>query len=101
VIILDTQHLSQLQLVGTDSESRLTSRLKAIPFDEVRITIISPFEQYREVLGRINASSARPDVQVEHFEMLGGLLDFYAYWQRRILPFDQAAVSVMSQFTPR
>jgi tRNA(fMet)-specific endonuclease VapC len=100
VIILDTQHVSQLQLVGTDSEARLSSRLKAAPGEEIRITIISPFEQFRECLGRINASTTRPAEQIKHFRLLGKLMTFYAPWNGRILPFDQAAAGVLSQFPP-
>jgi len=101
VIILDTQHVSQLQLVGTVSETRLSSRLKAVRGEETRITIISPFEQFRECLGRINASSTRPSEQVRHFRVLGKLTHFYAPWNGRILPFDQAAAGVLSQFSPQ
>jgi len=100
VIVLDTQHLSQLQRASSASGARLSARLRALPVEEIRITIISPFEQIRECLGRINAVGARPDEQIRPFEQFGRLLDFYAFWQGRILPFDQAAASVMSHFTP-
>ncbi len=42
MIILDTQHLSQLQRTGSRGEVKLTARLMTVPDDEVRITIISP-----------------------------------------------------------
>lgn len=100
MIVLDTQHLSQLQRVGTVSELRLSDRLRAIPVEELRITIISPFEQFRDCLGRINASSARLAEQVRHFELLGRLVDFYSFWQGRILLFDQGSAEVLSRFSP-
>ncbi len=100
MIILDKQHLSQLQLVGTISETRLSSRLKAVRGEDIRITIISPFEQFREVLGRINASSTRPAEQIRHLRALGKLMHFYAPWNGRIRLFDQAAAEVFRQFTP-
>ena len=58
MIILDTQHISQLQLIGTDSGSRLKTRAS----NDCRtkkswITAISPYEQLCELLGRINARS--------------------------------------------
>jgi tRNA(fMet)-specific endonuclease VapC len=101
VIILDTQHISQLQLLGSLSESLLSSRLKTIRSEDLRITIISPFEQLRECLGRINARSSRPAEQVMNFELLLQLLDFYSSWTRRILLFDQTAAQVFSQFSPQ
>jgi predicted nucleic acid-binding protein len=100
VIILDTQHISQLQLIGTTSESRLKSRLETIPDDEIWITIISPYEQLGACLGHVNAKSNRPDKQVREFEWFGRLLNYYSTWRGRILPFDQAAAGVMSHFTP-
>jgi tRNA(fMet)-specific endonuclease VapC len=101
VIILDTQHISQLQLVGSRSELKLRNRLERLPEEEIWITIISPYEQLVEYLARINASYTRPEKQVRDFTSLGRLLDYYATWKGRILFFDQAALGVFHQLTPQ
>jgi tRNA(fMet)-specific endonuclease VapC len=101
VIILDTQHVSQLQLVDADSAALLRARLKQSIDKDIYIAVISPDEPLREYLARINATSTRPFEQVREFESLGRLLDFYASWTGRILPFDQAAAAVLSGFSPK
>jgi tRNA(fMet)-specific endonuclease VapC len=100
VIVLDTQHISQLQRVGTRSESRLKARLDRVPEEDVRVTIISPYEQLAEYLARINAASTRIEKQILDFRALGRLLEYYASWYLRILHFDASAANVFRQFGP-
>jgi tRNA(fMet)-specific endonuclease VapC len=101
VIILDTQHISQLQRVGTDSESRLRSRLAQWPEEEIRLTVISPCEQFGEYLARINTTNVSPQKQVREFESLVRVLDYYATWRGRILPFDATAAVILGRFPPK
>jgi tRNA(fMet)-specific endonuclease VapC len=99
VIILDTQPLSQLQRGQSPGALKLLDRLREVPEDEVRITIISPYEQLRTCLGDINSASG-PQAQVEHFARLLMLLEYYAGWRGRILPFDREATTVHRKFSP-
>jgi tRNA(fMet)-specific endonuclease VapC len=101
LIILDTQHISQLQLSDTDSGARLQSRLEQLPDEEIWVTALSPYEQLSESFGRINATSKQLDKQVREFEFLVRLMNYYAGWRGRILPFDQDAARVLSQFPPQ
>jgi tRNA(fMet)-specific endonuclease VapC len=101
VIILDTQHVSQLQRVDAESAAMLRSRLKQSVDKDIYITLISPYEQLREFLARINATSTRPFEQVREFESLGRLLDFYAAWTGRILSFNRDAAAVLDRFPPK
>jgi tRNA(fMet)-specific endonuclease VapC len=100
VIILDTQHLSQLQLGTAPSSLQLQEKLERSDDKDVRITIISPYEQLRECIGEINRTSADLTAQTRHFRLLERLLDFYASWKGRILAFDQRASEILAGFTP-
>jgi tRNA(fMet)-specific endonuclease VapC len=101
LIVLDTQHISQLQLIAANSASRLRGRLQESPDQDIRVTVISPYEQLREQLGKIHSAGARPKMQVREFELLAVLLDYYATWRGRILPFDGAAAAILSGFAPK
>jgi tRNA(fMet)-specific endonuclease VapC len=63
--------------------------------------VISPYEQLREKLAKIHATSTRPEEQVREFDLLAGLLDYYATWRGRILPFDAAAAAILGRFPPK
>jgi tRNA(fMet)-specific endonuclease VapC len=92
VIVLDTQPVSQLQRISSKDASLIEERLRGIPVDQVRITVITPFEQLKECLGKINSTN-HPAKQVAHFQLLLRLLDHYGRrWTGLILPFDEAAV---------
>lgn len=101
MIVLDTQPVSQLQRVGSKDIGRIEDRLRGIPFEQVRITVITPFEQLRECLGNIN-STTDPAKQIPHFHLLLGLLDHYSRrWTGRMLPFDEHAVIEFQKFHPQ
>ena len=93
MIILDTQPVSQLQRISSKDADLIEERLRGIPVDQVRITVITPFEQLKECLGKIN-STKHPAKQVAHFQLFLRLLDHYSRrWTGLILPFDEAAVA--------
>lgn len=95
MIILDTQVVSQLQRGRSQDETRYARLLRDLSEDEVRITIITPLEQLKSVIGRIRSSRQDPERDLESFRLLASLLDYYAKsWKGRILPFDQAACKV-------
>ena len=88
MIILDTDHLSALQYRAAPTAFALQSRLESLPLEDIATTAISVEEQMRGWLGLIRRY---PDVhsQVQSYERLIRLFDFFAQWQ--ILPFDQRA----------
>ncbi|MGZ3472596.1 MAG: type II toxin-antitoxin system VapC family toxin, partial [Isosphaeraceae bacterium] len=66
----------------------------------VRITVITPIEQLREALGKINSAND-PVKQVAAFQLFLRLLDHYSRrWSGRILPFDERAVTEFRKFRP-
>lgn len=97
MIILDTQPLSQLQLGSPQTAATFQARRRAKPEEGVKITIISPYEQFRECLGNIHSNN-KPEKQRPDFLRLIRLLDFYAGWQGLILPFDEAATAIFNGF---
>lgn len=98
MIILDTQHVSQLQRGGFPDAILLTTKLDSSG-EQVRLTIITPYEQMRACLGMINASNRAAD-QLLHWALLHRLLDFYAVWRGHILPFDANAAVILQGFAP-
>jgi tRNA(fMet)-specific endonuclease VapC len=100
VIVLDTQHVSQLQRTGSRDAVALETKLQVVPPANARITVITPYEQFRTCLGLIH-SGKEPDEQVSHFSLFHRLLDYYAtQWQGRILPFDTDAATIFQGFSP-
>lgn len=100
MIVLDTQHFSQHQASGSRDRVVLDSKLAAN--SDCWITVITPFEQLKEVLGKINSHSARPEKQLAFYALLHALLTYYAeQWRGRILPFDQRALDVDQSFDAR
>ena len=74
MIVLDTQPVSQLQRVGSKDADRIEERLQGIPVEQVRITVITPFEQLKEQLGKINSANDAVK-QVAAFQLFLRLLD--------------------------
>jgi tRNA(fMet)-specific endonuclease VapC len=91
MIILDTDHISVLQYDGSPHAAALRARLDVFPPDEVAPTVITVEEQMRGWLGLIHRYI---DVQrqVEYYERLIGLIDFFAAWH--VLSFDQQAADM-------
>ncbi len=100
MIVLDTQPVSQLQRTGSPDAARIEQRLGRLPPDEVWITIITPFEQFKGCIAAINAAKG-PDKQLPPFTVLERLVDHYCRrWRRRILSFNAAAAREFLKFTP-
>lgn len=101
MIVFDTQPVSQLQRAGSGDVERLERRLQHLPTSEVWITVITPIEQLKKALGKIN-SERDPAKQVPCFAEFLKLLDHYLrLWAGRILPFDEKAATTYSAFSPK
>jgi tRNA(fMet)-specific endonuclease VapC len=101
MIILDTQPVSQLQRTGSSDAARIEQRLKALSADDVWITIITPFEQFKGCIAAINAVK-EPAKQLSPFRVLERLIDHYSRrWSGRILSFDAAAATEFQKFPPQ
>lgn len=94
MILLDTDHLSLLQVREAPAAYALQTRLESFPLDEVATTVITLEEQMRGWLARLHAV---PDVahQVAYYERLLGVVTFFAAWI--ILPFDTPAAAWFTQ----
>ncbi len=86
MIVLDTDHLSELQRTGSISGTRLRDRLEATAGDDVVITIITVEEQLRGRLAQVHRRRSAFD-EVPSYSLLLSLIDSYAEWS--ILPFDE------------
>lgn len=88
MIVLDTDHLSELQRRDSRRGVKLRERLEKQTDRRITTTVISIEEQLRGRLAVINESEAGI-AQVLPYTRLTELLEFYAGWM--ILPFDQIA----------
>jgi predicted nucleic acid-binding protein len=84
MLILDTQHVSQLQRENSRDAVSLQSKIDVEPTRPILITVITAYEQFRGCLAGINAE--RGAEQLRFFALLARLLDFYGKWAGRILP---------------
>ena len=87
MILLDTDHLSELERRGSAKGRTLLQRLQ-LQSDPIAATIVSIEEQFRGRLAGINQLPAGPK-QVHPYSRLVELVEFYSGWT--ILPFDQPA----------
>ena len=62
MIILDTQPVSQLQRAGSSDAARIEQRINAYSAQDVWITVITPFEQFKGCIAAISAVKAREAV---------------------------------------
>jgi tRNA(fMet)-specific endonuclease VapC len=94
MIVLDTDHLSLLQVREAPSAFALQARLETFPADEVVTTVITLEEQMRGWLALIRRVT---DVQrqVAYYERLRSLVAFFAAWE--VLPFDQHAATTFER----
>jgi tRNA(fMet)-specific endonuclease VapC len=99
MIVLDTQHVSQLQRLGDPAGIRLSENLSRFGDSEARIAIISPYEQFRCLVGRIHRAD-NPE-QTWPLVLLERLLAFYGSWTGRILPFDEPSAVIFRGFAPK
>lgn len=98
MIVLDTQVISQLQRGESRDAKKLAERLSEFHDQDVRITIISPYEQVSACIGQIKLNRAKAEADLPHFALLGRLIEYYAVWRGRILPFDEAAAAIFRSF---
>jgi tRNA(fMet)-specific endonuclease VapC len=87
MIVLDTDHLSELGHGGSAKGGKLLQRLQ-LQGDPIAAAIVSIEEQFRGRLAAINRIPAGPK-QVHPYSQLIELIGFYSGWS--ILPFDQPA----------
>ena len=87
MIVLDTDHISFLQLKASPEAKRLTDRLD-LSHEPIGTTIISAEEEMRGWLTRI-ARESKPLNQIGPYLRLQSLFGFYSQW--RILPWTEAA----------
>lgn len=88
MIILDTDHLTELQRRDSRRRVKLVQRLDQLGDRLVATTIVTLEEQLRGRLAAINKRSAGSQQVVPYTDLID-LLAFCAGW--RILPFDQVA----------
>jgi tRNA(fMet)-specific endonuclease VapC len=101
MIVLDTQPVSRLQRTGSPDAARIEQRLEISSADEVWITIITPFEQFKGCIAAINAVKEL-DKQLAPFLVLERFVDHYCRrWHGRILSFDAAAARELQKFPPQ
>jgi tRNA(fMet)-specific endonuclease VapC len=88
MIVLDTDHISELQVPNSVRGARLSVRLSAVPQDQIATTIVTAEEEMRGWLAMINRQPAGLS-QVDAYTHLVGLIQFYRTWIT--LPFDRLA----------
>lgn len=89
MILLDTDHLTVLQIPESQRRDRLVARL-SLSDDPVGTTIVNVEEQMRGWLASI-AKERQPHRQVRAYSRLADLFDFYSDFE--IARFDDTAVS--------
>ncbi len=101
MIILDTQPVSQLQHAGSADAARIEQRINSYSAQDVWITVITPFEQFKGCIAAINAAKT-PEKQLLPFRFLQRLIEHYSRrWNGRILSFDAAAATELQRFSPQ
>ena len=88
LVVLDTDHISILQMRNQPDCDRLEARLSQHPSDEIAVSIVSFQENVEGWLAWIKR--AKKDAQiVEGYQQLVSILQDYC--RARVLPFDDAA----------
>lgn len=97
MILLDTDHVSALQVPNSERRTRLVHRLdQATAVGEtIGITVIIVEEQMRGWMASI-AKERQPTRQVRPYRELAALFDFFADFE--IVTFDEAAVAIFETF---
>jgi tRNA(fMet)-specific endonuclease VapC len=90
MIVLDTDHVTELQYPNSARGAHLLDRIRAVKDDSVATTIISIEEQTRGWLASINKQQAGVN-QVEAYTSYLEVVLFFRTWL--ILPFDTAAAA--------
>jgi tRNA(fMet)-specific endonuclease VapC len=89
MIVLDTDHLSELERLASRKGTKLRERLAQVPDRPVATTIVSVEEQLRGRLAVINEKRVGIEQGLPYTRLIE-LIEFYSGWP--ILPFDQIAV---------
>ena len=88
MIVLDTDHITELQYPNSVRGSRLLKRSAVVEDGDPATTIVSFEEQMRGWLASINKQAAGMN-QIEAYASLAEVVQFYAGWT--ILRFDRSA----------
>jgi len=95
MILLDTDHLSVLEIPDSQRRSRLVSRLALSGDDDIGTTIITVEEQMRGWLASI-AKERQPARQVRSYRRLAGLFAFFQ--QFHLALFDEGCANLFDTF---
>ena len=95
MILLDTDHISILQIVASQRRTQLVARMALAVDETFGITIVSVEEQMRGWLATI-AKERQIDRQVKPYYELGRLFEFFQSFV--VQPFDRTAASRFSEF---
>ena len=95
MILLDTDHLSVLEIPRSERRARLVARLALQPNEVVGTTIVNVEEQMRGWIAAI-AKERQSRRQVRAYHRLAGLFEFFRPFH--LAPFDDPAVDVFEQF---
>jgi tRNA(fMet)-specific endonuclease VapC len=95
MILLDTDHISILEVPGSDRRARLVTRLALATDEVVGTTIITIEEQMRGWLVSL-AKERLPRRQVGAYRRLAGLFEFFRPFH--IALFDEAAATLYETF---
>jgi tRNA(fMet)-specific endonuclease VapC len=87
--LLDTDHVSILELPEADKYARLRARMEAVGNAAFSIPVITVEEQMRGWLGRIRRAKSVRD-EVKYYVRLAEMIGFFGAWL--IAPFDDRAV---------
>lgn len=96
MIILDTDHLSVLEIPGSDRRTRLVARLALADTVVIGTTVVNVEEQMRGWIASI-ARERQPHRQVRAYRRLAGLFEFFRSYH--IALFDDAAADLFAQYT--
>jgi len=94
MILLDTDHVSVLQIPGSQRRTSLVARLTLAIDQSVAVSIVSVEEQMRGWLATI-AKERQIDRQVKPYYELGRLFEFFQAFV--VKPFDHAAAAIFSE----
>jgi tRNA(fMet)-specific endonuclease VapC len=98
MIVLDTDHLSELQRPHSSRGAKLAGRLQQQGGRPVATTDVSAEEQLRGRLAPINRCPAGTQQIMPYMELLN-LIEFFTEWV--ILPFDQLSAQQFHDFKAR
>lgn len=94
MILLDTDHLTVLQIPDSDRRDRLVAKL-ALSDEPIGTTIVNVEEQMRGWLASI-AKERQPERQIRSYSRLADLFDFFADFE--IARYEDAAVAEFTKF---